>query len=682
MQALALSTRACTLPRTLCSQRLTFLAYFKEAVTESRVESYRIRGILIHYFLADDTVEMHEPEVRNSGMPSGKFLKRMQHPDVTVDALQVGENLTVYGRTFRIYQCDDFTREFYEARGTPQAPNTDLPMDPWSATASTVVRGGPGEHGKKMNALKRYQESRLGALMYKTDSMAKFLKYDKVALTFYAEWEDKRAFGEKHHYKLTYYVATGEVQITEMRDTNAQVIFPLFLKKQRLPRETLVHDDRLSSCEDGDGSQDYYNEDDLRVGSVLKVHKRDFLLYDCDDLTQAWYLEEKGVDQREGRVDVSEPPPVKVELPPPPSTGFGSEEDSLQSWKYLVPKPKKTDLQKLKAAKGHTLKFQAHLMSTRPSDSGRVFRITWYLDDDTIAVYEPPQRNTGVMGGAFARRDKYINSDTGKHFVVSEFFLGAIVEINSHVFEITEADDFSLRHMESSAELWPMSNIEFVMRNLKKKLQDHSRSLRKMFRKFDEDHSQTISLQEFQNMLDYYGMGVSRHELLTIFRAFDKSGTGLIDYGTFCDVFTDRDEVGGVEAVSGEMNLDISAGAMSAAEAAKYEEKAVKADSDIKHQAHLDALLQQVSLALRNSKAATVLYQKFRDFDENKDNTVDRREFRMAMGGCSAHGMFHLSQEDIAILEKEFYPPGVDKLDYNNFISVVTAHADRALRSA
>ena len=59
----------------------------------------------------------------------------------------------------------------------------------------------------------------------------------------------------------------------------------------------------------------------------------------------------------------------------------------------------------------------------------------YYLADDTISVYEPPQKNTGVMGGKFLQRGPHRKSD-GSKFKPSEFHVGATVEILKHRFNI------------------------------------------------------------------------------------------------------------------------------------------------------------------------------------------------------------------------------------------------------
>lgn len=49
----------------------------------------------------------------------------------------------------------------------------------------------------------------------------------------------------------------------------------------------------------------------------------------------------------------------------------------------------------------------------QPEDEGREFTLTYYTLDNTMSVYEPPKRNSGIIGGKFlSRREiKDINND-------------------------------------------------------------------------------------------------------------------------------------------------------------------------------------------------------------------------------------------------------------------------------
>ena len=54
-------------------QVLRFDAYFQEAVHEKAGEQYRIRKCKIYFYLEDDSIQVIEPDVGNSGIPQGEF---------------------------------------------------------------------------------------------------------------------------------------------------------------------------------------------------------------------------------------------------------------------------------------------------------------------------------------------------------------------------------------------------------------------------------------------------------------------------------------------------------------------------------------------------------------------------------------------------------------------------------
>ena len=49
----------------------------------------------------------------------------------------------------------------------------------------------------------------------------------------------------------------------------------------------------------------------------------------------------------------------------------------------------------------------ASIISDNPDDKQRKFVITYFLHDDTLLVYEPPIRNSGIVGGKFLEKAKY-----------------------------------------------------------------------------------------------------------------------------------------------------------------------------------------------------------------------------------------------------------------------------------
>ena len=86
---------------------------------ESRFENYRIRKLIILYHLEDHSIMISEPRQVNSGTPQGVFLQRqmvlkqdgsglpMLPPD-----FRIGLDVGILGRSIRIYDIDQYTREW------------------------------------------------------------------------------------------------------------------------------------------------------------------------------------------------------------------------------------------------------------------------------------------------------------------------------------------------------------------------------------------------------------------------------------------------------------------------------------------------------------------------------------------------------------------------------------------
>jgi len=95
---------------------LKFFGYFKEAVHESSIENHRIRHCELNYFLEDNTIEIVEKKVENSGVPQGTFAKRQriikdELSDTYMDFgdIQLGGTLEVYGRKMFVTDCNNST---------------------------------------------------------------------------------------------------------------------------------------------------------------------------------------------------------------------------------------------------------------------------------------------------------------------------------------------------------------------------------------------------------------------------------------------------------------------------------------------------------------------------------------------------------------------------------------------
>ena len=95
----------------------------------------------------------------------------------------------------------------------------------------------------------------------------------------------------------------------------------------------------------------------------------------------------------------------------------------------------------------------------RPEDSGRRFIISYRLADDMLTIYEPPVRNSGIIGGKFLERTRVAKPgsppDSPEYYGPQDFYIGAVIEIFNHRFVITNADAFVLSYMEEHASQFP-----------------------------------------------------------------------------------------------------------------------------------------------------------------------------------------------------------------------------------
>lgn len=544
---------------------LRFETFFMEAVHESPTESYRVRKITLLYYLEDHTLQLNEHKVENSGIPQGTFVKRHICPkgdgsNVTYNDLVVGGNVHIYGRTFRIVACDAATRAWFEESGIPQPEDIGFPDDSYTTLRETLKVRDTGAdsstfRGKKSNPLKRFMEASLGNASNVQrcgipDSLKRFLENDRKVLRFYGVWDNRDAvYGERIFFRIHYFLSDDTMEVLEQHQPNSgRDRFPALLKRQRIPIDLAYNDDRARGVEDDNGFNEYYTHDDLCVGTNINILGRDIQLYDADEFTKQWYAAVRGVDMRDAVVDVEEKKPDPPVIEAPPHTGFGSEEDSLSSFMFLTPKVPRKDFVKLTEFDKKMLRFTARLHNPSPIDESRQFIVTYYLADDTVAVFERAMRNSGIIGGKWLARTRVKNIDTGRYFDKGDFYVGSVITLKGHRFDLDSADEYTMRVMEGAAKVWPMSQLDFVLNTVKRKLQDSSTTAQQMFRKVDTDHSGVISAEEFNKVLLGYGLEVPKAAMLTLMRHYDKSGDGTISYGEFCDAFIDREEDGGANA--------------------------------------------------------------------------------------------------------------------------------------
>jgi hypothetical protein len=445
-------------------QVLRFSAYFQEPVHESPKENFRVRQCVVYFYLEDGTMTVVEPKVENSGIPQGTFVKRHRIPRPKEQGgghyqpkdLKLGATVVLYCRAFRIVDCDEFTREFYEqAIGADVGLPEDIPLDSFrqgqieSEKAEVTLN-------RDVQDSKEYAELALGGSR-RNQKLQQYLENDGKVLLFSCYWDDPTRYGSRMYYTLHYYLSDDSVEVLENLPRNSgRDPYPVFWR--RAPLRKNPHVSPAPGMMEPDPIN--YKPEDFNVGETIQLYGRSVFLYDCDDFTREFFKRYTGVVQP--KITVSDPKPVHVKLTYPPHTGFGTDEDSMGSCLHLTPRAPRRDINKLMGDQGKVLRFQGQMMNGKMEDQNRRFVVAIYLADDSVGVWELRQRNSGHTEGKFAEKSKKKNPATGTWFTPTDFQIGGVVEVNSTPFRLLRGDAATLSYMEKYCQYFPMADLRLI----------------------------------------------------------------------------------------------------------------------------------------------------------------------------------------------------------------------------
>ncbi|XP_005502918.2 EF-hand domain-containing protein 1 [Columba livia] len=505
---------------------LKFDAYFQEDVPLSQQEHYRIRQVGIYYYLEDDSMTVIEPFVDNAGFRQGTLLRRHRVPKNDQGEhyhwkdLNRGMNITMYGRTYRIVDCDRFTQVFLESQGIELNPPEEMVFDPYIEMRRTPMR-------------KYITPSDF-------DQFKQFLTYDKQVLRFYAIWDDtNNMFGEKRSCIIHYYLADDTVEVREVyKQNDGKDRFPVLIRRQRLPKTLVEKTKNFPSCvmEISDHEVlEWYTAKDFAVGKSTTLLGRTFFIYDCDEFTRNFYRDKFGITDFHP-VEMEKKPPEEVPQVIPPYNGFGMLEDSLQNCFSLIPKPPRKDIAKMLENDKKVLRYQVALESPNPEDRKRRFILSYFLSDDMISIYEPPVRNSGIIGGKYLRKTRVAKpgstTENATYYEPSDLIIGSTIEVFGHRFVITDADEYVLNYMESNAERFPAATLQ--------SLRDHIRPQQVGKEAANSDiPALGTSRQELDDLIVQVREELKLHKHLNIDNVrkellqCDQDGSGIVDKGTF-----------------------------------------------------------------------------------------------------------------------------------------------------
>ncbi|KAJ7422584.1 EF-hand domain-containing family member C2 [Willisornis vidua] len=310
-------------------QVLNFDAYFKEEVPDKNQELYRIRHCKIYFYLEDDTIQVTEPHVLNSGIDQGTILRRHRirlpppHEDqfYTVHHFNINIDVNFYSRIFKIVDCDLYTKNFLKKMGIRVNPPGTRPADPYiterQQMALDLTLVGQLAHDMQLvvtdpawssesskysfvccvqlNALTEQTAAGLSSKNVSTnplhpyerfDTLKQFLEYDGQVLGFSCVWNDSECqyYGPRE-LVLRYYLSDDTIDIREVLPENSgRDVVPLFLKRDKLPKDaptemyqpgTITNYTLLNVLGRSGRNKGWYIRDPLQTGAVHQEFYKD-----------------------------------------------------------------------------------------------------------------------------------------------------------------------------------------------------------------------------------------------------------------------------------------------------------------------------------------------------------------------------------------------------------------------
>ncbi|KAK5879967.1 hypothetical protein CesoFtcFv8_023039 [Champsocephalus esox] len=252
------------------------------------------RAVTIQFYLGDNTVEIREVHEANSGHDPFPILMHRQKLPKTFKAtpqnfpscvlevskaeveeyytpkdFQTGQTMKLRGRRFLLYDCDGFTKEYY------QKNHPDIQMKPSEVPNKTSLVQLRKKEVPPYNGFGSLEDSLQNCLYLIPEppkkNVLKMLENNNKVLCYSARMESQNPDDDGRLFILSYSLANDMISIYEKPTRNSGIIAGKFLKDTRIPKPG-------SSLE----NPEFYSPADFAIGATLHVFGRRFVLTDAD----------------------------------------------------------------------------------------------------------------------------------------------------------------------------------------------------------------------------------------------------------------------------------------------------------------------------------------------------------------------------------------------------------------
>eukprot|EP00796_Vickermania_ingenoplastis_P008719 gene8722-6128_t len=503
-----------------------FYGYTIEPVSESPKETERVRKIILNYYLEDGTMSATEPKEDNSGIVYAGNLKRHLVPQangstITLDNLRIGQPITFYGQTYLIYDADPFTREFFRNKGIELPPAGSVPVDAFAAAKARPTRA------RDVPSIATTSSLNIMLSPEQVRATQQFLAHDREVLRCDCTWDDTESlYGVKHFLTLYYFLSDGSIALVEKETQNSgRDPFPNFFRRQKIaiPKDPNGRFDSsilgsVAFKEDKDTV--YYSDKDIRIGNVLHLYNRKIVIHDYNQYTKEYLAKTYGITEYN-------PIPGAV---PPPFVPPGAVHRELTEEELAQLKNKKVQEMRRRRFENSAVKFMAKMDNGKYEDEIRRFVITVFPADNTISIYEPVIRNSGIVGGKFLARQIVMHPDGKRPYRPDDLYVGARLLLNSHPFLFVACNENCLNYMEMNMEDFSHSDINKIVHKIQAMLRSKHTGLAEAFMRADMNNKTGLEMSVFLSIFKELGLDVCEQEILTVLRFFDKNGESYVSY--------------------------------------------------------------------------------------------------------------------------------------------------------